>query len=123
MRESVARENARTLAAAAGIDERAAASQLDDAVLITSADDEPPSLTLTGYLKVLLDRTVTTVEISAERLPSPAVEVVIGGARPLTTGKTLRIEILPERLVIGSGLGAPAKSSHVHPIFLLLGAC
>lgn len=123
MRESVARENARTLAAAAGIDVRAAASLLDTTVLITSPVDETPSLTLSGFLKELLTRTVKTVETSAERLPSPAVEVVIGGAKPLTTGKTLQVNILPEWLVIGSGLETLATASYVHPIFLLLGAC
>lgn len=123
MHESAARENARTLAAAAGIGEREAASLLDAAVLITSHKDEPPSLTLSGYLKELLMRTVNTVETSADSLRSPDVEVVVGGARPVTSGKTIRVDIRPERIVVGGSDGTPAKASHVHPVFLLLGAC
>lgn len=123
MHENAARENARTLAAAAGIGEHEAASLLDAAVLITSPEDAPPSLTLSGYLKELLTRTVKTVETSAERLRSPAVEVVVGGASPTTSGKTVGIDILPERIVVGSPSGVPAKASYVHPVFLLLGAC
>src|SRR5215213_9157116 len=122
MHESAARENARTLAAA-GIDEREAASLLDVAVLITSHGDEPPSLTLSEYLKELLTRTVKTVETSGERLRSPAVEVVVGGARPVTSGKSVRIDILPERIVVSGASGPPVKACHVHPVFLLLGAC
>jgi hypothetical protein len=123
MHKNAARENARTLAAAAGIDEREAASLLVASVLITSPTDEPPSLTLSGYLKELLTRTVETVETSADRLPSPAVEVVVGGARPVTSGKIVRVGILPDQIVIGGATGIPARTSHVHPVFLLLGAC
>lgn len=123
MHESAARENARTLAAAAGIGEREAASLLDATVLITSLGNEPPSLTLSGYLKELLIRTVKTVETSAERLHSPAVEVVVGGARPAMSGKTVRVDILPGRIVVGGPSGTPVKASDVHPVFLLLGAC
>ena len=123
MHKNAARENARMLAAAAGINERAAATMLDTAVLITTSDDEPPSLTLSGYLQELLARTVKTVETSAARLPSPALEVVVGSAGPVTAGKTLRVNILPGRLVIGTATGNQAGASHAHPVFLLLGAC
>jgi hypothetical protein len=123
MHESAARENARTLAAAAGIDEREAAFLLDASILITSPTDEPPSLTLSGYLKDLLTRTVKTVETSANHLLAPAVEVVVGSARPVTSGKTIKVDILPERIVISGTPGTPVKASHVHRVFLLLGAC
>jgi hypothetical protein len=123
MHKNAAKENARTLAAAAGIDEREAASLLDTAVLITSPTDEPSSLMLCGYLIELLTRTVDTVETSAERLPSPAVEVIVGSARPVTSGNIVRIDILPDRIVISGATKIPVKASHVHPVFLLLGAC
>lgn len=123
MHKSAADENARTLAAAAGIDERAAASLLDAAVLITSADDEPASLALAGFLKELLARTVQTVATSAELLPSPAIEVVVGGAETVTSAQTLRVDILPGRVVIASASRAAVRSSQAHPAFLLLAAC
>lgn len=124
MHKKAARENARMLAAAAGIDERAAASLLDTSVLITASQDEPQSLTLAGFLKELLSRTLKTVEASAESLPSPDLEIVVGGAMPVIGGNTLRVEILTERIVISNAAQIPKEACGApHPVFLLLGAC
>jgi hypothetical protein len=123
MNSKAVTENARTLAAALGINEGRAAALLDITILVTANPKELAGTWLAQFLEALLSRTVASVLAKPQPDVRHAVEVVVGGAKPVGVGPILRVEISSEQIVIGTERASECGTADVHPVLLLLGAC
>lgn len=123
MNSKAVTENARTLAAALGIDEGKAAVFLDITILITANPMEPAETRLAKFLESPLSRTVASVLTTPYPEGRAAMEMAIGGAVPVGIGLTLRVEISSENIFIGTEPALGCVTADVHPILLLIGAC
>src|SRR5712692_127765 len=118
-----ARENARTLAAALGVNEDQAGQMLDVTVVITATPNAPAANALADDLSLLLCRTVQSVTRTPWLQAAPAVEIVVGQAARATSAPTVWVNIAPERIAIGSSRMDTPEVANVHPALLLLCAC
>jgi hypothetical protein len=116
-------ENAKTLAAALGIDEETAETLLDASVLITVDTADEVGTRMATELELLLQRTVSTVVRNIDPVKQPDVEVVIGTSASRSRTKCLFVGIFDERIEIGETHLTPLVSSIRHPALLLIGAC
>src|SRR5581483_7386446 len=123
MKLTAAAENSRTLAAALGIDEEHAARLLDIDVAITIEDGNVVARQLATDLSQLLRRTVRSVTLTSQQTLEPAVEVVVGGASPLTRAPSVWVDLTASRLTISKKHVWHRTREDIHPSFILLSAC
>lgn len=114
-------ETARSLAAAAGIDESAAAELLDKRITITADRSNRAAEEMASELELLLGRTF--VSVSQAPISGADLEVVIGASRPRLQVRTLFVGWNTETIVITTKRNTEFASLNLHSIFLLLGAC
>lgn len=116
-------ENAKTLAAALGIDEGTAETLLDASVLITVDAADEVGTSMATEIELLLQRTVSTVVRDIDPWKLPDVEVVIGTSISRSRNKCMFVSITDERIEIDETRRDPPVSSICHPTLLLIGAC
>lgn len=114
------RETARTLAAAAGIRESAAAALLDKCIVICAASNRS-ALAMADELELILSRTFASVSRSPNA--NADLNIVIGSAAPSRNPRTLFINWNIEAITIDTALQTATPSAELHPLYLLLGAC
>ncbi|TLM62281.1 MAG: hypothetical protein FDZ69_13195 [Deltaproteobacteria bacterium] len=117
------KENAKTLAAALGIDEDTAETLLDASVLITVDAADEVGTRMATELELLLQRTVSAVTRDIDSVKQPDVEVIIGTSASRSRTKCLFVGITDERIEIGEARRESQVSSIRHQAFLLIGAC
>lgn len=115
---SRAQENARTLAALIGKDERAAAQRLDITISITYRDADPGAAMLADRLEALLQRTVS--KVCRNEAADASAEVAIGDATA-RSAKPIRLWCSDKSVVIGTG--EPTAIGLLHPLVALVAAC
>jgi hypothetical protein len=112
-------EHAKTLASALGLDEEVAASLLD--VTIATAADDPASHQLKRHLDAMLARTVARV---IEGDGGEGVRVTVGRGQPSPPGRSVRVGITSQEIVVSCVEMPPHEpSAFVPEIGLLIGAC
>lgn len=116
-------ENARTLAAAIGIGEDQAEQMLEVDVVVTATTDDPVTNCLAENICVLLSRTVRSVTRTPQLQTSPAVEVVIDEAAPVTAAPVVWAGITERRFTIGTERVGSSRTAEIHPALSLLSAC
>lgn len=116
-------ENAKTLAALLGLEEDEAADLLHASVLISYSMSNPFSREIGAHAKAMLERTIHTVEISAQQLPNPDVEIVIGGVQRRTHARAIWVNISADEIEITANETTYRGQGWPHPIFSLLAAC
>jgi len=115
------RENARTLAAALGATEQDAAALLDAVVLITVA---PGCERFAERLRLLLERTMTTVISRPDELTPASLEVVVGPTGVRSAAAVVSVLLNGTRLMIDDGpVVSPADLQKSTPIVELVAAC
>jgi molybdopterin/thiamine biosynthesis adenylyltransferase len=113
------RENARALAAAAGVTVDTADQALDVTVLITAESSDATADLIANEAHLLLERTVT--KVSRKRVDGlTAVELVIGMAAPRTRGPYLFLSVFTDRAVISSRDQYQSDCAGTHGILVLL---
>jgi hypothetical protein len=116
-------ENAKTLAAALGIDENTAETLLDASILISTDIADMVGAHMATELVRLLERTVSAVVLDIDPTKQPDVEVVVGLASPRSRARCLFVKITDDRIEIAKTCREPHASSIHHPSLLLIGAC
>jgi hypothetical protein len=116
-------ENAKTLAAALGIDEESAETLLNATILISADTNDEVGIQMATELEPLLQRTVSAVVRDLDPVKQPDVEVIIGSGAPRSLARCLFVGIIDGRIEIGKERMEAYRSSIRHPALLLIGAC
>lgn len=118
-------ENARTLAAALGLDEDLAAQLLDQPIQISHDNAAPWARALARHAARMLSRTFRTVGNLATPVSHAAVELRIGSCAARSTAPaTVWISMREGCIVIADDLEDPkSPQSGAHELYILIAAC
>jgi len=116
-------ENRKTLAAMLGIDEEEAETLLDMSILITFNSEDLVANLFAKELGVLLQRTAAAVFYEQNLSQRPAVEIIIGKAKPQTVATPIYVEISKDKISVSKKPQGQQLCQIRHPVFLLIGAC
>lgn len=115
------RENAAALAKALGIQVSEAARALDITIVVTADPADQVAQRISEEAVALLQRTVQTVSTSGDSAIA-AAELVIGSSVPKTQAVAVRVDVRPDRAVIGRGIDS-GECADIPVILCLLTAC
>jgi hypothetical protein len=123
MRITAQEENARMLAAVAGLTPDEAARRLAVSIAVTADETNEPALLCAEHIVRMLSRTVERVSINANGSGRPVVEVIIGKRQPRFDVNRVHVWTAgPDRIIV-SRLGGAPVDHQAHPAALLLAAC
>lgn len=122
LNSGAARENANSLAAALGIEMEEASELLSAKVLITMEGESDGACIFAEQLSKLLERTfqLVTTKVSVD---SPAVEVVVGNAKPRSKAQTVWVAITKDEARISRTVQEEIAVAELHPAISLVVAC
>lgn len=124
MRPTRKSENARTLAAALGLDTDEAALLLCQPVQITHSEACPVAIETAAFLAKLLERTFEVVGTNSSPAGAAMVEVVIGDAvLRLAHAHHVWVGVIDNRIVVSRRSLVAEGQAVFHPIFYLIAAC
>jgi hypothetical protein len=116
-------ENARSLAAALGIEVEQAGEVLNASVLVTAEAENPYAGLLANQLCDLLRRTVSLVSTNLFGAPAAAIEVILGSAIARSSARKLWVGADAERAWIERSQPVSLTISSLHPALSLVVAC
>jgi hypothetical protein len=124
MNISAQEENARMLAAVAGLKNEEAARRLAVIAAITVDETDQQARSCAEHISRILSRTVERVTVNSSCDNRPAVEIVIGQQQPRFGVNRVHVWVAAEdRMIVSRESGLPAIEARVHPVAVLLAAC
>jgi hypothetical protein len=122
LNSAAVRENANSLAAALGIEMEEASELLNARVLITMQGENNNASLLAEQLRRLLERTfrLVTSEISDD---GPAIEVVVGDAKPRSKAQTVWVATTKDEARISRTVPEEITIAELHAAIALVVAC
>jgi len=110
-----------TLASAIGVSSTTAAALLDACVVVTSRSDDEIACKIAADVRVLLERTVTSVKFDNDA--SASVEIVIGDTKPQTRAQSVAVATFADAIVIRRDAPVSNACVSIPGVLLRLTAC
>jgi len=124
MNISAQEENARVLAAVAGLKNEEAARRLAVVAAITVDETDQQAVLCARHISRMLSRTVERVEMNSSYADTLAVEIVIGRRQPRFAVARVHVWVAAEdRIIISREPGSPAIKTRTHPVAVVLASC